>query len=121
MKAKVKLGMGLKNKNLKKKNKKIKNKKKQNKKIKSIRGKVLNFSDLLKKAKKVVVRRKKESLPKIVKHAMVAVKSAKKGKNKKQFKTPGVIPLVRGSALPLIPIFAALSGTYNNFFPPLIP
>lgn len=93
MKAKTKLGMGIKN-----KKKKI---------IKAFRGKGVSFNEVIKKAR--VAARPIKNINEAIKIAMQAAKLAIKNKN--ILLPPRIIPVPKsGGFLPLIPLFAGLSA-----------
>ena len=103
MKAKRKLGLGLRT---KKKRKSAKRKKRSTKK------KMINFKTILNAAKKSL-NRKSRNARAVIKSALLgARKVIKKRGGKRKFKIPKVLALPKfiGGALPLIPIFAGLSA-----------
>ncbi len=105
MKAKVKLGAGMKN---VKNNKTLKNIKKKNVKVQ----KKKHLRDAIKAAKSVLKKSKTKELKVLVPAVLKAAKKAVMGNKKENIKKPRIIPIPKsGGALPfLLPLFAGLSA-----------
>ena len=105
MKAKVKLGLGMKKKNLKKKN--LKKRKAAGKK--TTKGKGISLQKLIKTARVAIKKSKAKTAQVAIREALNSVKPlSKKNAN---VKIPRILPVVKhGGILPLIPILAGLSA-----------